>query len=105
MIGKKPIIGAFLFLTTKTYEFGDPVVYKRIDAFFPMMQAENAELFFIADGVTPPYGKPYRSADTFAHLVLPCVHRCRTFGLRMDATGKVCIKGMRMQYTMFGNVK
>ena len=70
-----------------------------------MMQAENAELFFIADGETPPYGKRYQSADTFAHLVLPCVHRCRAFGLRIDAEGRVCIKGLRMQYSMFGNVK
>ncbi len=92
-------------LTTKTYEFGDPVAYKRIEAFYPMMQAEDAKLYFIADDQTPPYGKAYRSEDLHAHLVLPCVHRCRTFGVRMDAKGKVCIKGLRMQYSMFGNVK
>ncbi len=92
-------------LTTKSYEFGDPVAYKRIDAFYPMMQVEDAKLYFIADGYTPPYGKWYQSADTFAHLVMPSIKRCRSFGLKIDATGKVCIKGMLMQYSMFGNVK
>jgi len=94
-------------LTTKTYDFGDPVAYKRLQAFYPMMQTDGARIRFISDGVCPAGsdGQRYCAEDTRAHLVLPCIHRCRTFGLRIDAIGAMCIKGMMMKYTMFGNVK
>lgn len=92
-------------LTTKTYELGDPAAYKRIGAFFPMMKAEDAMLYFIADGTEPPYGREYRSDDLHAHLVLPAIKRCRSLAVRMEATGRLCIKGLRLQYSMFGAVK
>ena len=92
-------------LTTKTYEFGDPASYKRLHALYPMLQTDGAELAFITDGEEPRCGRPYRSADTFAHLVLPAVKRCRTFALKIQAVGKLCLKGLRMEYSLFGNVK
>ena len=93
------------WLTTKTYEFGDPAAYKRIHALYPMLQTDDAELSFVTDGEKPPYGKRYRSPDTFAHVVLPGIGRCRTFALKLQAFGKLCLKGLRMEYSMFGNVK
>lgn len=92
-------------LTTKTYEFGDPAAYKRLHALYPMMQTENAEIRLITDGNEPRYGRPYRAADTFAHLVLPGISRCRTFALKIKAVGKLCLKGLRMEYSIFGSVK
>ncbi len=92
-------------LTTKTYEFGDPAAFKRIHAFYPMLQTDDTELSFVVDGEEPPYGKRYQSADTFAHLVMPGVSRCRTFAVKLKAIGKLCLKGLRMQYSMFGSVK
>ncbi len=92
-------------LTTKTYEFGDPAAYKRIHALYPMLQTDDAEITVIVDGAEPPYGRRYKSADTFAHLVLPGISRCRTFALKLKAIGKLCLKGLRMEYSIFGNVK
>ena len=92
-------------LTTKTFEFGDPVAFKRIHALYPMLQTDDAELSFVVDGEEAPYGKRYQSADTFAHLVTPGISRCRTFALKLKAIGKLCLKGLRMEYSMFGSVK
>ncbi len=92
-------------LTTKTYTFGDAAAFKRINAFFPILQADKATLRFCADGHLPTSGRAIRSDCLLAHLVIPGVKRCQTLAIRFDATGTVRIKGLRLQYTPFGTVR
>ncbi len=92
-------------LTTKTYDMGHIDAYKRIGAVFAMLKSENARVRFIADGDTPPVGIPHQSDDLHAHMLLPCIKRCRTLAIKIDAIGNLCLGSIRVPYKLFGMVK